>query len=42
LIKVDKTLKSADREKGNRFKEAIKPIIDGVEGCSIKVSAPVG
>jgi len=41
-MKVAKQLPSTDQEKADKFNEAIKPIIDGIEGVQVSVAAVVG
>ena len=41
-LKVEKQLPSTQSAKADKFKEDIKPIIDGIEGISISVNSVVG
>jgi len=42
VLKVEKQLPSTESAKVDQFKEAIKPITDGISGVSISVAAVVG
>jgi len=41
MLKVEKSLPSTQKEKAEKFNEAVKPLIEGIEGIQVKVSSAV-
>jgi len=41
-LTVDKNLPATESEKAGKFNEAVKPLIEGIEGCTVKVQSKLG